>query len=129
MTLAGSLLLALTVAYGCAAVAPLIRLRSRSKPAILAAWCLVPAVLACPLLIPSASVGLRAASATISGDIAFKIVDYFRRWDRLDRRTILRNYYGLLVPFPVFAVVYPDHRRRLRRPEVPWPHVMRLAAG
>jgi len=129
MSNAGSLLLAFTVAYGCAVVAPLMRLRSRSKPAVLATWCLVPVVLACPLLIPSASVGLRAASATISGDIAFKIVDYFRRWDRLDRRTILRNYYGLLIPFPVFAVVHPDHRRRLLRPEVPWPHVLRLVIG
>jgi hypothetical protein len=129
MSLAGSLLLAFTVAYGCAVVAPLIRLRARSKPAVLAAWCLVPAVLACPLLIPSASLGLRAASATISGDIAFKIVDYFRRWDSLDRRTILRDYYGLLIPFPAFAVVYPDHRRRLLLWEVPWPHVLRLVAG
>jgi hypothetical protein len=74
-------------------------------------------------------VELRAASAVISGDIAFKIVDYFRRWDRLDRRTILRNYYGLLIPFPAFAVVHPDHRRRLLRREVPWPHVLRLVAG
>ena len=112
MSNAGSLLLALAVAYGCAVVAPLIRLRSRSKPAVLAAWCLVPVVLGCPLLIPPASVGLRAASAVISGDIAFKIVDYFRRWDRLDRRTILRDYYGLLIPFPAFAVVHPEHRRR-----------------
>ena len=89
----------------------------------------MPVVLACPLLIPPASVGLRAASAVISADIAFKIVDYFRRWDRLDRRTILRDYYGLLIPFPAFAVVHPDHRRRLLRPEAPWPHVLRLVAG
>lgn len=129
MSPAGSLLMALTVAYGCAGVAPLLRSRSRSKPAVLAAWCLVPAVLACPFLIPSASAGLRAASATISGDIAFKIVDYFRRWDRLGRGAILRNYYALLVPFPAFAVVYPDHRRRLRRPESPWPHALRIAVG
>src|SRR3954468_276110 len=129
MSPAGSLLLAFTVAYGCAVVAPLPRLRSRSKAAVLAAWCLVPVVLACPLLIPPASVGLRAASAVISGDIAFKIVDYFRRWDRLDRRTILRDYYGLLIPFPAFAVVYPDHRRRLLRPESPWPQVLRIAVG
>ena len=113
MSNAGSLLLAFTVAYGCAVVAPLLRLRARSKPAVLAVWCLVPVILACPLLIPSARAGLRAASAVISVDIAFKVVDYFRRWDRLDRSTILRNYYGLLIPFPAFAVVYPDHRRRL----------------
>ena len=129
MSNAGSLLLAFTVAYACAVVAPLLRFRSHSKPATLAVWCLVPVVLACPLLIPSASVGLRAVSAVISVDIAFKIVDYFRRWDRLDRSTILRNYYGLLIPFPVFAVVYPDHRRRLLRQENPWPHVLRLVVG
>jgi hypothetical protein len=129
MSVAGSLLLAFAVAYGCAVVAPLIRRRSRSKPAVLAAWCLVPVVLGCPLLIPPANVGLRAASAVISGDIAFKIVDYFRRWDRLDRRTILRDYYGLLFPFPAFAVVHPDHRRRLLRRAAPWPHLLRLAAG
>lgn len=129
MSIAGSLLVAFTVAYGCAVVAPLIRFRSCGKPAFQAAWCLVPVVLACPLLIPSASVGLRAVSAAISGDIAFKMVDYFRRWDRLDRSTILRNYYGLLIPFPAFAVIYPDHRRRLLRPEIPWPHVLRLVVG
>ena len=70
----------------------------------MAPWCLLPVVVACLLLIPSASVALRAASAVISGDIAFKIVDYFRRWDRLDHRTLLRDYYGLLIPFPAFAV-------------------------
>lgn len=129
MSIAGSLLLAFAVAYACAVVAPLIRLRSRSKPAVLAAWCLVPVVIACPLLIPPASVGLRAASALISADIAFKIVDYFRRWDSLDDRAILRDYYSLLIPFPVFAVVHPEHRRRLRRPEAPWPHLFRLVAG
>jgi hypothetical protein len=129
MNITGSLLLAFAVAYGCAVVAPLLRLRSRSKPVVLAAWCLVPMVLACPLLIPSASPGLRAASAVISGDIAFKMVDYFRRWDRLDRIAILRNYYGLLIPIPLFAVVHPDHRRRLPRPENPGPHVLRLVVG
>lgn len=129
MNSAGSLLLALAVAYGCALVAPLLRLASRRKPAVLAAWCLVPLVLACPLLIPSANVGLRAASAVISGDIVFKMADTFRRWDRLDRRTVLGNYYSLLIPFPAFAVLDPDHRRRLRHPENPWPHVLRVAVG
>ena len=129
MSLASPLLLAWAAAYGCAAVAPILRLRSRGRPAALAAWCLVPVVLACPLLIPSASPGLRAASAVISADIAFKMVDYFRRWDRLDRRSILRDYFGLLIPFPIFAVVHPDHRRRRPRPEDPWPHVVRLGVG
>ncbi|WP_435011270.1 MBOAT family O-acyltransferase [Tundrisphaera lichenicola] len=129
MSTAGPLLLAFAVAYGCAVAAPLILLRLRVVPAAKAAWCLVPVILACPLLIPSASVGLRAASAVLSGDLAFKIIDYFRRWDRLDRGTILRDYYGLLIPFPVFAVVYPDQRRRLGRPESPWPHLSRIVVG
>ena len=124
-----SLLLAITVAYGCALVAPLGRFRSRSNSAVLATWCLALVVLACPLLIPSSNPGLRAASAVISADIAFKIVDYFRRWNRLDRSTILRNYYGLLMPFPVFAVVHPDHRHRLLRPAIPWPQVLHVVLG
>src|SRR4051794_24959159 len=123
MSLAGSLLLAIAVAYGCAVVAPLIRMRARGK---LAAWCMVPVVLACPWVIPPGNVGLRALAAVISGDLFFKMVDYFRRWDRWDRSTVLRNYYGLLIPFPAFAVVYPDHRRRLRRPESPGPQVVRV---
>ncbi len=129
MHMACWLLLALTVAYGCALVAPFGWFRSRGNPAVLATWCLVLGVLACPLLIPAPSPGLRAASAVISGDIAFKMVDYFRRWNRWDRSTILRNYYSLLIPFPIFAVIHPDHRQRLLRPENPWPHVLRVAVG
>ena len=33
------------------------------------------------------------------------------------------------MPFPVFAVVYPDHRRRLARPDRPWPHALRILGG
>jgi D-alanyl-lipoteichoic acid acyltransferase DltB (MBOAT superfamily) len=129
MSSAGPFLLALIVSYGCAVVAPLIRLGSSGRPAILTVWCLVPVVLACPLLIPSPSLGLRAISAVFSVDIAFKIVDYFRRWDRWDRATVVRNFYGLLIPFPVFAVVYPEQRRRLTRAENSWPHVLRMVVG
>lgn len=125
----GGLHLALTVAYGCAVVAPLARFGSRGKVALSAVWCLVAAVLACPLLIPPTGVGPRAVAAVISADVAFKMVDYFRRWDRLDGRTVLRNYYGLLIPFPAFAVVDPDHRRRRRGPVNPWPQVARVVLG
>jgi hypothetical protein len=126
MILAGSLLLAVGVASACSLVAPLVRRRWPGKPVV---WCLLPVILGCPGLIPSSSVGLRAISAVISTDIAFKMVDYFRRWDRFDPSTVLRNYYGLLIPFPTFAVVYPDQRRRLRRRESPWPEVFRVVVG
>jgi hypothetical protein len=33
------------------------------------------------------------------------------------------------VPFPVFAVVSPDHRRRLAQPDRPWPHALRIVGG
>ena len=84
---------------------------------------------ACPLLIPSANVGLRAASAFASGDITFKMVEYFRHWGNVDRSIVLREYYRFLIPFPVLSAVYPDHKRRLLRPESPWPQVLRLFGG
>jgi hypothetical protein len=39
------------------------------------------------------------------------------------------DYYRFLIPFPVLSAVYPDHRRRLLRPESPWPQVLRLFGG
>jgi hypothetical protein len=92
-------------------------------------WCIVPIILVCPLLIPSANVGLRAASAFASGDISFKMVDSFRHWGDRERRIVLRDYYRFLIPFPVRSAVYPDHKRRLLRPESPWPQVLRLFGG
>ncbi|MGE3819597.1 MAG: MBOAT family O-acyltransferase [Isosphaeraceae bacterium] len=129
MSPVGWLLAAVAVAYGCAALAPILRLRAPGVVAIWAVWCLVPLILACPLLIPAGNVGLRAVSATVSGDLAFKIVDYFRRWDRFDRSDRLRNYHRLLIPFPVFAVIHPDHRRRFPRQRPVWPDVLRLGLG
>jgi hypothetical protein len=41
----------------------------------------------------------------------------------------LGDYYRFLIPFPVLAAVYPDHKRRLLRPERPWPQVLRLCGG
>ena len=89
----------------------------------------MPIILACPLLIPPANVGLRAASAFASGDVTFKMVEYFRHWGSVDRRTVLREYYRFLIPFPVLSAVYPDHRHRLLRPESPWPQVLRFFGG
>jgi hypothetical protein len=125
----GWLVLAVLIAYGCAAVAPLLRCRLRGRVGGLLGWCLVPIVLSCPLLIPSANVGLRAASAFASGDITFKMVEFFRQWGREERALSLCECYRFLVPFPVFAVVYPDHKRRRLRPESPWPQVLRLLGG
>src|SRR4029077_10660430 len=103
--------------------------RLRGRVGALVGWCFVPIILVCPLLIPSASVGLRAASAFASGEITFKMVEYFRHWGDVERSIVLRDYYRFLIPFPGFSAVYPDHKRRLLRPESPWPQVLRLFAG
>jgi hypothetical protein len=126
---AGWLFLAILIAYGCAVVAPLLRYRLRGRIGVLVGWCFVPIILVCPLLIPSANVGLRAASAFASGDIIFKMVEYFRHWSSLERSMVLGDYYRFLIPFPVLSAVYPDHKRRLLRPESPWPQVLCLISG
>ncbi len=125
----GWLFLAILIAYGCAVVAPLLRYRLRGRVGAFVGWCIVPIILVCPLLIPSANVGLRAASAFASGDITFKMIDYFRHWGNVERSRVLREYYRFLIPFPVFSAVYPDHKRRLLRPESAWPQVLRIIAG
>jgi hypothetical protein len=125
----GWLFLAILIAYGCAVVAPVPRYRLRGRVGALVGWCFVPIILACPLLIPSANVGLRAASAFASGDITFKMVESFRHWGNAGRGMGLRDYYRFLIPFPVLSAVYPDHKRRLPRPESPWPQVVRLFGG
>src|SRR5262245_2033224 len=125
----GWLFLAILIAYGCAVVAPLPRYRLRGGAGAFVGWCFVPIILVCPLLIPSANVGLRAASAFASGDIMFKMVEYFRNWSSVKRSVVLRDYYRFLIPFPVLSAVYPDHKRRLLRPESPWPQFLRLVVG
>ena len=125
----GWLFLAVPVACGSAAVAPPLRYRLRGRVGAFAGWCFVPVILACPLLIPSANVGLRAVSAFASGDITFKMVEYFRHWGNVERGIVLREYYRFLIPFPVLSAVYPDHKRRLLRPESPRPQVLRLFGG
>jgi hypothetical protein len=125
----GWLLVAILVAYGCAVVAPLSRYHLRCRVAAFVGWCFVPIILACPLLIPSKNVGLRAASAFTSGDIVFKMVDYFRHWNSVERSFVLREYYRFLVPFPVLSTVYPVHKRRLLRPANPWPEILRVVVG
>src|SRR6516225_8678595 len=126
---AGWLFLAILIAYGCAMVAPLLRSWLRGRLGAFVGWCIVPIIMVCPLLIPSANVGLRAASAFASGDITFKMVEYFRHWGDVERSIVLRDYYRFLIPFPVLSAVYPDHKRRLLRPESPWPQLLRLFGG
>jgi hypothetical protein len=125
----GWLFLAILIAYGCAVVATLLRYQLRGRVGAFVGWCFLPIILICPLLIPSANVGLRAASAFASGDITFKMVEYFRQWGNVERSIVLRDYYRFLIPFPVLSAVYPDHKRRLLRPESPWPQVLRLFGG
>lgn len=129
MSSVGQLFLALLVAYGCAVVAPLPRYGLRSRLGTFVGWCFVPIVLLCPLLIPSALVGLRAAAGFASGEIALKMVDFFRQWGKRERSIVLREYYRFLIPFPILAVVYPDHKRRLKGPENPLPQVLHLVSG
>ncbi len=125
----GWLFLAILLAYGCAAIAPLLRYPFRGRVGALVVCCVVSIVLVCPMLIPSANVGLRAASAVASGDITFKMVECFRHRGDVGRGMVLGDYYRFLIPFPVFSAVYPDHKRRLPRPESPWPQFLRLFGG
>jgi len=74
-------------------------------------------------------VGLRAASAFASTDIAFKIVDFLRQHSGAWDRGVACEYCRFLIPFPVLAIVYPDHMRRLARPDLPGRHVVRILGG
>src|SRR4051812_33648057 len=128
---AGWLFLAILSAYSCALGAPLLQCqcRHRGLAGKFVVGSVVPIILACPLLIPSANVGLRTLSVLASVDIVFKMIDYFRHQGGVGRRILLREYYRFLIPFPVFSAVYPDHKRRLLRPDRPWPQVLRIVGG
>src|SRR4028118_101731 len=123
----GWLLLAIAVAYGLALAVPLLARRRRLPN--WAGWCFTVAALACPLLIPADFVGFRAASAFVSTDLAFKMVDFLRQHGRTWDAVVTREYFRFLVPFPVFAIVHPNHKRRLPRPDRPWRHIPRILAG
>jgi len=125
----GWLLLALAAAYGCALAVPLAGWLSPGRLLIPVAWCAVAGCLACPFLIPADRVGLRAAAVFASAELVFKMVDFLRHRGRGWDGHTAREYCRLLVPFPALAVVYPDHKRRLARPDRPWPHVLRILGG
>src|SRR5712664_2424769 len=105
------LLLAIAVSYALALVAVLlIRLRGGL---VLAAVCLsTPVILSAPLLIPSSAIIFRAASACISADLMFRLVDLFRHQRGLKDAITLRDGFRFLVPFPIFLVVFTDRQRR-----------------
>ncbi len=125
----GWLVLAIVAVYGCAAAALLLRRRIGGRAGAVAGWGFVATTFACPLLIPAASSGLRAGAAFFSADVMFKLVDIFRRRSRSGWDATLRQNLWFLVPFPAFSAVDPDHKRRLRRPENPWPQVGRIVGG
>jgi hypothetical protein len=125
----GWLCFAIMAAYGCAIAAPLVRHGVRGRRGEFLAWCFAPLVLACPVIIPAEHVMLRALSAFVSGDIGFKMVDYFRQWGEIDPRIVLREYYRFLVPFPVLSTAYPDHKRRLNAQANRWRLLFITCAG
>jgi hypothetical protein len=125
----GWFLLAIAAAYGCALAIPLVARRSQGLFLTEATACAAAGCLACPLLIPRDHVGLRAAAVFASIELTFKIADFLKRHCGVWDRQIARQYSWFLVPFPALAVVYPDHKRRLTRPDRPWPHVLRIVVG
>ncbi len=125
----GWLVLAIVAAYGCAVAALLLRRGGRDRACAFGGWGFVAMTFACPLLIPAASSGLRAGAAFFAADVMFKLVDIFRRRSRSGWKAGLRQDLWFLIPFPVFAVVHPDLRRRLRHAESPWPQVGRILGG
>jgi MBOAT, membrane-bound O-acyltransferase family len=125
----GWLFLAITVAYACALAVPLLAWWSRGRLLTPAGWCSATGCLACPLLIPADLVGLRAAAVFVSAELVFKMVDFLRHRGGGWNGHAAREYCRLLIPFPILAVVYPDHRRRLARPDGPWPHILRILGG
>ena len=122
------LLAAIAVAYGCAlAAGPLLRLRSSLGVAAISFS--VPAVLACPLLIPADKIVYRAVSALFSTDLMFRMVDYFRHQRRVEHGVGFRDYLCFLIPFPILLVVLADHRRRLLQGGSAWMDVLEVLGG
>jgi hypothetical protein len=118
-------LLAIMAAYALAGLTPFVRKICGFR----FGFGLVAIILVCPLIIPSASVGLRAASAFASGEIGFKLIDYFRQLRQKENPLSVREFFRMLIPFPVFSTVYPDHKRRLSSPDKLWPNLLRIVLG
>ena len=110
------LLLAVAASYGCAIAVPLVCFRLKSRlSANAAAWCSWYG-LACPaarLIRSQRYIKLRAAAASISTDVMFRVVDYFRRCRQTRHDFAASEYFRFLIPFPVLLVVFADRKRRL----------------
>src|SRR3954469_5759916 len=119
------LTLAIACAYAVAAIAFLLKCLLPRLAGRWFGWAFMPAILACTLIVPADRIGLRAIAAFLVNEVAMKVVDYFRH----DRPPNSREYASFLFPFPFLAVVFPDHKRRLAKPDDPWPHFVRLALG
>jgi D-alanyl-lipoteichoic acid acyltransferase DltB (MBOAT superfamily) len=101
----------------------------QGRPLVVASWSIAAGALACPLLIPAADIGLRAASAFLSVDIAFKIVDFAQTHRGTWNGAVVHDYFRFLIPFPALAIVFPDHKRRLKQRDALWPHILRIVIG
>jgi len=122
-------LLAIAIAYGSAFAVPLWGWWFRGRLLTRAGWCSAIGCLACPLLIPADEVGLRAAAVFVSVELVFKMVDFLRHRGRAWDGHAAREYCRFLIPFPILAVVYPNHKCRLACPDRPWPHILRILGG
>lgn len=126
---AGWFLAAVAAACGCAAAVPLASAWLRGGLARAASWGFALGTLACPLLIPSGCVGLRAGLAFLAANFAFKIADFLRQFGPVRGRARVGDYARFLIPFPLLVVVYPDHRRRLARPDGSLANLARIVGG
>lgn len=120
-------LFALAAAYATALAIPLFRRQDGSIH--LAAWCLAPIPLACPLLIPSDQVVLRALSALPCTDLSLRVTDYLRHSRHSALGFVSRDYYRFLISFPALLVTFRDHQRRLPHPVPPGPEIARVLLG
>lgn len=125
----GWLALAILAAYGCAILAPSWPFWLGRRAGAFVGACIAPLILAFPLLIPPSKVGLRAGAMFVAGELFFKMIEALRHERRGAEPLSLRDYYAFLVPLPVLAAVYPDHKRRLTQRENPIPNLLRLVGG
>jgi MBOAT, membrane-bound O-acyltransferase family len=120
------LLLAIAAAYGLALIAVLL-LRSGVGFAVV---CLsVPTILAAPLLIPSTAVVYRAASACVSADLMFRIVDLCRHQRGMINTVPFATCCRFFVAFPVWLVVFTDRQRRLLHVSLGWKDAVGIIGG
>lgn len=123
------LLLSWGVAYAGAMAVPVAGWWSHGRLLSIATWCSAAGCLMCPLWIPASAVGLRAAAVFVSAELVFKMVDFLRHRGKTWTDGSEGEYVDFLIPVPVLAVVYPEHKRRLIVPDRPGPHWGRIFGG